>query len=191
MGCAGRTLDPANTLLDGNQTNTVLALSAPDVAAEFLVEGLTLRDGQRTGNGGGLYAKVLGAVTVNRNRIENNMAGANSDGNGGEGGGASIAATTVTLTHNSITDNATSGYFDGDGGGVAIAATTATLTHNSITGNTASRRLGGEGGGAYISAATTTLTHNSITGKSSFRDAYYSSSLGGGISIYATTATLT
>ena len=160
-GCAGRVLDPANTLLDGHQTNTVLVLSAPDVAAEFLVEGLTLRHGQRTGEGGGLYAKVLGAVTVNRNRIENNMAGANSDGNGGEGGGASISATTVTLTHNSITGNATSGFFDGDGGGVAISATTATLTDNSITGN------------------------------SSFRDAYYSSSLGGGVSIYATTATLT
>lgn len=73
MGCAGRTLDPANTLLDGNQTNTVLALSAPDVAAEFLVEGLTLRKGQPTSvNGGGLYARVGndGAVTVNRNRIE-------------------------------------------------------------------------------------------------------------------------
>ncbi|MGB7552347.1 MAG: hypothetical protein WBM15_12405 [Chromatiaceae bacterium] len=73
MGCAGRTLDPANTLLDGNQTNTVLALSAPDVAAEFLVEGLTLRKGQPTSvNAGGLYARVGndGAVTVNRNRIE-------------------------------------------------------------------------------------------------------------------------
>ncbi len=44
-GCAGRTLDPVNTILDGNQTGTVLGLSAPDVAAEFLVEGLTLRKG--------------------------------------------------------------------------------------------------------------------------------------------------
>ena len=57
-GCAGRVLNPVNTILDGNLTNTVLVLSAPNVAAEFLVEGLTLRKGQpASGAGGGLYAK--------------------------------------------------------------------------------------------------------------------------------------
>ena len=81
-GCAGRTLDPVNTLLDGHQTNIVLVLSAPDVAANLLIEGLTLRKGKTTsGAGGGLYATVGtdGAVTVNRNRIENNTA-SNSGG---------------------------------------------------------------------------------------------------------------
>ena len=61
-GCADRTPDPANTILDGNQTNRVLVLSAPNVAAKFLVEGLTLRNGQSTsGDGGGV---MRGSVTT-------------------------------------------------------------------------------------------------------------------------------
>ena len=35
-GCGSRTLNAANTILDGNQTDTVLTLSAPNVAAELL-----------------------------------------------------------------------------------------------------------------------------------------------------------
>jgi hypothetical protein len=67
-GCAGRVLDPVNTILDGNQTNTVLVLSAPDVAADFLVEGLTLRNGQPAsgyaGRGRDLFA--VKSVTLAR-----------------------------------------------------------------------------------------------------------------------------
>ena len=59
-GCAGRVLNPANTILDGNQIIRVLALSAPDVAAEFLVEGLTLRNGKPTsGDGGGFLRRSV------------------------------------------------------------------------------------------------------------------------------------
>jgi hypothetical protein len=186
-GCAGRVLDPVNTILDGNRTNTVLVLSAPDVAADFLVEGLTLRNGQpasgHAGYGGGLFAKVggIGAVTVNLNRIENNTGGTY----GPKGGGAYIYADcgTATLTNNSITGNTS-----GTGGGAYIYTYcgTATLTNNSITGNTA-----GAGGGAYIFAhqgtATATLTNNSITGNTA------DSTGGGGIYIdsYYGTATLT
>ena len=162
-----------------------LALSAPDVAAEFLVEGLTLRKGQPTsGNGGGLYARVGndGAVTVNRNRLENNTAGLDSDSDSdSNGGGASISATTVILAHNSITGNTANA-----GGGVSISATTASLTHNNITGNKGSGYLAGAGG-ACISATTATLTHNRITGNTS--SAYVGGD--GGAYIYADTATLT
>jgi hypothetical protein len=151
-GCASRVLNPVNTILDGNQTNTVLVLSAPDLAAAFLVEGLTLRNGKRTtddGYGGGLYANSDGTVMVKRNRIENNKVTAFFS----YGGGACIEATTATLTDNSITGN-TSTY----GGGVYLGATTATLTNNSITGNTASY-----GGGTSIRYAhTAALTNNSI-----------------------------
>ncbi|MBK8638565.1 MAG: hypothetical protein IPN92_09860 [Chromatiaceae bacterium] len=133
-GCAGRTLDPVNTILDGNQVNRVLVLSAPDVAADFLVEGLTLRSGKPPpGDGGGLLAKVGGggAVTVNRNIIENNTCGYS-------GGGVSISATTATLANNSISGNMAGGGGDfAQGGGASISATTATLTNNSISGNTA------------------------------------------------------
>jgi hypothetical protein len=84
----------------------VLVLSAPDAAADFLVEGLTLRNGKRTaGAGGGLLATVGsdGVVTLNNNQIENNT----TVGYSYEypGGGAFISATTATLTNNNITGN--------------------------------------------------------------------------------------
>ncbi len=185
-GCAGRVLDPVNTILDGNQTNSTLVLSAPGVAADFLVEGLTLRNGQHpsgfAGYGGGLSVGVGrdGAVTVHRNRIENNLVGAylsattatltNNSIAGNTGSGASISATSATLTNNSIAGNTVSG--------ASISATTATLTNNSISGNTTAS----QGGGANISATTATLTNNSISGNTAG---------GGGASISATTATLT
>ncbi len=188
-GCAGRVLDPANTILDGNQTNSVLVLSAPDVAAEFLVEGLSLLKGKRaSGNGGGgLYALVGndGTVTVNRNRIENNSASGSNYG----GGGAYISSPTATLANNSITGNTAkdfSGYFGG-GGGMYISAISVTLTKNSIMGNTATDGVGigsANGGGAYISATTTTLANNSITGNTAIGD-------GGGALISAKTTIIT
>ena len=165
-GCASRTLNPANTILDGNQTGTVLVLSAPDVAAEFLVEGLTLREGKSaSGYGGGLYAKVgsLGAVTLTNNSLTGNKAKSH-------GGGAFISsAATATLTNNSLTGN-TANYY---GGGAYINAGNATLTNNSLTGNTANQ----SGGGASISAYTATLTNNILTGNTA-------NLYGGGASIY-------
>ncbi len=184
-GCADRTLDPTNTVLDGNQANTVLALSAQDVAASLLVEGLTLRNGKRIsgpGNGGGLYAAVgaNGAVTVERNHIEGNESSYS-------GGGAYIGAYQgiATLGNNSIQGNASS-Y--GNGGGVGVNASIFTLTSNSIQDNT-----GYSGGGIYgYVYDTATLIGNIFQGNGStvLRDkiCYW----GGGIymSVFGT-ATLT
>jgi parallel beta-helix repeat protein len=169
-GCANRTLDPTNTVLDGNQTNTVLALSAPNVAASLLVEGLTLQNGKRTsgsGSGGGLYAKVGtgGTVAVERNHIEGNEAS-------GTGGGIDVNASNVTLTNNTITDNlALYG-----GGAYVYANSNATITNNSIHGNTGPEN----GGGIYVvtySSSTTIISNNSIQGNTGYS--------GGGILVVA------
>ena len=143
VGCVDRTLDPVNTVLDGNQTNTVLVLSAPDVAADLLVEGVTLRNGKTMSGsyGGGLFANGSdGAVTVNSNRIENNTASF--------GGGAGIAGgVTATLTNNSISGNTAV-----DGGGASITVSvfpgTATLTNNTFVGN-----MGLDCGGLWLSTS--------------------------------------
>ena len=144
-GCADRTLDPVNTILDGNQTGTVLRLSAPYVAAEFLVEGLTLRKGSFSGlrvvvDGGG-------EVLVDNNSISDNTTSS-------EGGGVYLSATTATLTNNDISGNTASS--SSYGGGVYLRATSATLTNNDISGNTASSlRAPSYGGGASIDYETT------------------------------------
>ncbi len=184
-GCAGRTLDPANTILDGNLTGTVLKLSASTVAAEFVVEGLTLRKGTSSG----LRAEVGsgGEVLVDHNFITGNTAS--------NGGGVYLSATTATLTNNDISGNTASSYSSSYGGGVYLSATTATLTNNDISGNTASAYYSSYGGGVYLSATSATLTNNGISGNtastsiSSYSSS--SSSYGGGVYLSATSATLT
>jgi hypothetical protein len=56
VGCASRVVDPTNTVLDAQNNGVVLALSAPDVFADFEVDGLTLQNGNVNSDGGGLYA---------------------------------------------------------------------------------------------------------------------------------------
>ena len=184
-GCAGRTINPANTVLDGNQTGTVLKLSAATVASEFLVEGLTLRKGTFSG----LIAEVgpSGEVLVDNNFISGNTASSSWYG----GGGVYLSATTASLANNDISGNTTSSYYYG-GGGVHLSATTATLTNNDIWGNTASSLTSGSsyGGGLYLIATTATLTNNDISGNTSYSNSDGNASDGGGVYLSATTATL-
>ena len=156
-GCASRVIDPTNTVLDGNRTGTVLALSAPNVAADLLLHGVTLRNGLRTtgSGGGGLYAAVGsgGQVTVTANQILANEATNSSY----SGGGVYVDSDygDVTLTHNLIQDN--SSY--SSGGGVSVSSYGAvTLTHNQIQDNNSY-----SGGGVYVysnEGDVTLITHN-------------------------------
>jgi hypothetical protein len=123
-GCADRTLDSVNTILDGNKTNNVLVLSAPDVAAKFLVEGLTLRNGWNwSSKGGGLYVMVGngGEVMVTNSFISDSVAYS--------GGVFYLEATTVRLTNNIISGNT---GLDASAG-LYLKAKTATLTNNAIS----------------------------------------------------------
>nr|MBP8290302.1 hypothetical protein [Chromatiaceae bacterium] len=123
-GCAGRTLDPVNTILDGNQTGTVLKLSASTVAAEFVVEGLTLRKG--TSSGLSAVVGPGGEVLVDNNSISGNTSGSPYPS---FGGGVYLSAPTATLTNNDISGNTASS----GGGGVYLSAATATLTNNATS----------------------------------------------------------
>ena len=51
--CISREADPKNTVLDANNTGTVLVLSSDGLASDLVVEGLTLRNGNTTNNNGG------------------------------------------------------------------------------------------------------------------------------------------
>jgi hypothetical protein len=137
VGCANRALDPVNTVLDGNRTGTVfMHIARSAVVADLLVEGLTLRNGWRQGDAafgyaGGLRSSITGgAVTLNRNIIEDNFA---SEG----GGGAHIWVgdhCAVTVTNNTIRGNNASRH----GGGVYILTGTdsqVTIVNNSILAN--------------------------------------------------------
>ena len=167
-GCASRALDPTNTILDGQGTGRVLALLAPEVAAKFTLEGLTLMNGKAAAasvdNGGGLLvnAGTEGLVTVRQSQILNNI--------GADGGGAYLRAGNLSLTGNRIHDNESrQGHF---GGGGAIVFGGADLSHNRIQGNSSTLC----GGGVLLFASHAILTENLIEDNSSSR--------GGGVCAY-------
>ena len=132
-GCASREIEPTNTVLDGGGIGTVLALVSME-AADFSVEGLTFRNGNTsTGeDGGGLYARTEGHVTLTNNTFTGNTA------TSGSGGGAYVYGNS-TLTNNLFTEN-TSGDF---GGGIYSCSYFSVLTNNTISRNTAENQ-GGE-----------------------------------------------
>jgi len=166
--CGSRTIDPANTILDGGGTDTVLALVSQG-AATFSVEGLTFQNGNASTvtTGGGLYASALGN---NMTSITNNTFTGNTAT--GSGGGVYVqnysSSYTVTLTNNTFTNNTAT---NGNGGGAYVAYShpdsigSATLTNNTFTGNTATNGGGSYlSGGRYLSSEGVTLTNNTLTG---------------------------
>ena len=168
-GCASRTVDPGNTVLDGNQEGRVLVFLC-DYPVIFEVDGLTIQNGYNIQYGGGLYAYMAhkqGTVTLRNNTISNNTADSN-------GGGVYIYnAGRVTLTNSTISNNTA----DSNGGGVYInrVFAAATLTNNMISNNTA----GSEGGGVCLcNASLVTLTNNMISNNSADMD-------GGGVHLYS------
>ena len=72
-------------MLDGGGTGTVLVLSAPGVAANFVVDGLTLQQGNVVGNsGGGTFILTNGgSVSLRYNIIQYNCSSPSSDSSGG------------------------------------------------------------------------------------------------------------
>ena len=172
-GCESRVEDPSNTVLDGNGTGTVLVLAS--LAADLVVEGLTLEKGVASNAKGGAVYASGSTVTLTNNVITQNSAS-------NFGGGVYVHdCTTVTLTNNVITQNSAS-----MGGGVFIEdCTTVIMTNNEITQNS-----GEFGGGAYFehSCTTVTLTDNMVLGNQAHGWLY---GVGGGIHFDGGTATLT
>ena len=101
QACAPRTIDPANTILDGGGTDMVLALVSQK-ATNFSVEGLTLRNGNTStvDKGGGLYVRTQsGNITLTNNTFTGNTAN-------GDGGGVSVnSSKDIILTNNTISAN--------------------------------------------------------------------------------------
>jgi parallel beta-helix repeat protein len=148
-GCASRVVKASNTVFDGNQKGRVLKLNNVQ-KGNFVVDGLTLKNGKVSGSGGGLSINTnKGKVTLSNNTLTGNAASA-------DGGGVEIQnSETVTVTKNTISNNTASD----DGGGVSFYRGTNTLSNNTISNNTASD----EGGGVYFYRGINTLTNNTIT----------------------------
>jgi predicted outer membrane repeat protein len=174
-GCASRTIDPANTVLDGNQTGNVLVIST-DKATPARIGGVTLQNGVASnGCGGGLYFKATrGNIEISSCMLSVNSAGING---GGVYADTDSGELTMTLIDNTFIGNSA------DHGGGVYAKTdsgelTMTLTDNTFIGNSAKG-----GGGVYAYNGTMTLIKNTFIGNSA--------NLGGGVYAYAHSRTYT
>jgi parallel beta-helix repeat protein len=151
-GCADRVVAPSNTKLDGGGIGRVLELNAPTVAADFVVDGLTIQNGRlyNVQLRGHLHIETCGRVVLSNSKINDNT----TDGNGH--GVAIIGADDVDLVSNIITNNTQTGVH-------IYEAKNVTLIGNKVTHN-----LGGmDGGGMRIhKPKTVTLDSNIIIGNS-------------------------
>ena len=97
----------------------------------------------RNSNGGGIYADVQAAVSVERCTIGGNAT--TNDGSATSNGGGIFCARSAALNiqDSTIASNSTSG----DGGGIAVVNGDITLNNTTVSGNTAS---GGRGGGIFV-----------------------------------------
>lgn len=158
-GCVVRSLDPANTILDGEGSQPVLYLESLSFSyfAGFSVEGVTVRNGVSTFDTGGLEAYAyLGEITLASNIFLNNTAG-------NESGAlyAYIEDGTVIINGNVIRGNTAFNYAGLDGGSTYGDLI---VTNNMIYGNSAT----GYGGGVivYSYKGYILLANNTITGNS-------------------------
>ena len=174
-GCGSREVDATNTVLDSNNNGVVLVLSAPDVIAVFLVDGLTVQNGNASSaRGGGVYVgNSGGTVKITNCRIISNYAsnygggiyvtGANNilfeqneiEENSTAGGGLCIfnAGESITIKENDISNNIGSGVF------INSRSSSIILSGNIISKN---KGGGGDGGGAQVIGRNVSLYNNTI-----------------------------
>ncbi|MEA3467095.1 MAG: choice-of-anchor Q domain-containing protein [Thermodesulfobacteriota bacterium] len=194
---SSRTVDPANTILDGNSSGGVLKFNdyeTSTVSGSIKVEGITVKNGKAVA-GGGIYAFTVppGSIELNRNIMENNEAQ-------GFGGGCAVACGdwtaetggSIILADNIIHSNRATGYMaegnpgNGDGGGCGIVATSkARIANNLVYNNSAgtSNIFYGIGGGLDISLVSgeAYLINNTITGNQVYKEQSSTDGGGGGI----------
>jgi hypothetical protein len=148
------------SIVDAQRLDRVFDIrgTAPS-SIEVVLQGLTVRNGNVTGSGGGILVAnadlVVRGSTVTGNRASTAGAGiANVNGTGD-----------VTLIRSTVAGNVAGG----NGGGIFLFGTPGVLA---IQNSTVRRNLGGSGGGIY--ATTSTLLNSTVNDN-------FASAIGGGI----------
>jgi parallel beta-helix repeat protein len=132
-----------STIIDGQDISRVFFINKSTVD----MSGMTIRNGNTTFYGGGIYS-FMGNVTLNNCTVSDNEAD--------YGGGIANNEGDVTLTNCTIADNHAADH----GGGIYNVDSNLTMTNCTISGNEAD----GNGGGICNSDATMTLTNCTVSG---------------------------
>lgn len=193
--CSTRQLDPFNTVLDGGSNGTVLYIDET-AGGHIIIDGFTVRNGNTTGSGGGIYARSSSPTAAGNVTLSNSIITANTTA--GDGGGvyagsicpSTGTAGTVTLSNNIVSHNITTTQYAGGGGIYARSESQSgtvgavILSNNTVVNNTTATDA--NGGGAFASSyspqggipGTVTLTNNTIYNNTATNE-------GGGVNAYA------
>jgi len=174
---------PKNTIIDGNQTDSVVTFSSEEGNTSIL-SGFTLQNGKADFGGGGISIMgssptisdniitnnkasnglgieiYFGSPIIQGNTIKNNSRDGSSGGTGG-GGICILGNGSAQILNNIIIDNVMD---SADGGGISLfAAGTPKIQGNTISGNTVS----GMGGGiSLVNSSDALIIQNVITNNS-------------------------
>ncbi len=176
-----RSLDPTNTILDGNHAGGVLDIYKAGVSASgsVTIEGFTIRNGFTAFDGAGIRMDSFppGTVTIRRNIIEQNEAM-------GTGGGfwvsnddpATQTGGPIHILDNIIRMNiGASGSAATGGGGRVYALNGFLFFNNLVYRNTVGGNptFAGLGGGLYVSVigGPIQIINNTVTGNTAYTDA--------------------
>lgn len=134
------------------------------------------------GYGGGVFVMSSSPVTIERNRIEGNVAlrGTATGGLYSRGGGLFFDGPLAVIRDNHVAGNVATRSAGGQGGGMGLhgLSASAAVEGNVVTGNRASYTADGDGGGMYLLECNAVVADNHVFGNiaSSSPPAY-----GGGI----------
>jgi hypothetical protein len=147
---------PDVTVIDGNQTGSVVTIIGSDPGTEL--EGFTITNGSEL-YGGGIYT-LESTLTIENNVITGNTA--REPNFSGMGGGISCDDSNVEIICNIISDNTVEkeSVWASNGGGMYLYNSQGTIANNVIKNNTTPSN----GGGIYCLNADPLISNNLIAG---------------------------
>ena len=152
------TLDIENTIIDGNQSGSVIQVLEV-TSGNVNLNGITLTNGSGTlflnsdlpndsiyyfPHGGGMFIRNCFNIVLDHMNITNNVLPGTSNG----GGGLLSQSSTVNINHSKITDNiVASESFAGEGAGLCVFYTNLTINNSEIKRNLSIdiNSIGGQG----------------------------------------------
>ena len=175
-----RTLNPANTTIDGNKSARVFfVLSSFGEILDLTIEGFTITNGAEFlgGPGGGMYVNVASSsrVTITQNTITGNTINGDHSRGCGINAYANSPDSTITIINNTFNSNIANGNSTFGGGIYILGSGAIAVIGNTILSNSA--KMGGGIAALPLSDSPMTIANNTIT-----------QNIGGGINAQASRA---
>ncbi|MCF7978991.1 MAG: right-handed parallel beta-helix repeat-containing protein, partial [Chromatiaceae bacterium] len=198
QGCTGRSLNSANTVMDGRNSGIVMVIAAE---SSVTIEGISFTNGMQAG----LQLEVSdpGSISIRYNNISDNagsgivlsrtrasLIGNNIMRNAGTGISATVSGTPIEITRNIVSGNGSGGIMLHAIWGVSVDLTGNQLINNtkSIIGRDGCQWVYGNGAGVFLDSSsfpmTLALVGNRVIGNTASAVCRNSSySYGGGVYI--------